>query len=104
MLEGAGRRSEVVWLLERAQWIVYRLQLDGIRGVEKDLDIGLRMARTHVRNHTEHVMYLRTVGSAARLSHSAVFKNTDEAWFQICGRMALHAKRSERARWLLSDV
>lgn len=104
LLQGAREEKELVWLLERAQWIVMRLQEGGISKLEGDLQLGMTVAEECTSDKTEVVQYLELVASAARASCIAVFENAYEAWFQLYGRMVWYAKRSQLTRMFLTEV
>lgn len=104
VLKGAGKSEELFWLLGRAQWIVMRLQQNGIHGVEQDLRIGEQMAKTKTTDQTEFIRYLRLVGSASRMSCVAVANNAYEAWFLMYGRLARHTKSRERIQGFTSEI
>lgn len=104
MLEAAQRTEELVWLLQRPQWIVMRLQESGASGVEQDLESGRRCAETCGGDRTDLMIYLNLVRRAARMSCAAVMENPYEAWFHMYGRMLLPAKSSKRARKFISEI
>ncbi|PXF41425.1 hypothetical protein BWQ96_08860 [Gracilariopsis chorda] len=104
ILQGAGESKELLWLLERAQWVVMRLQKVGISRVEQDLAIGRKVSEKDKSNETAIGRYLKLVGSAARLSFAAVNENAYEAWFQMYGRMVWYAKHCERTQIFLSEI
>ncbi|PXF42703.1 Vegetative incompatibility protein HET-E-1 [Gracilariopsis chorda] len=104
VLHAAGETKEVVWLLERAQWMVMRLQKSGISGVEQDLAIGIQVAKGSGDEEAELVRYLRLIGSAARMSFIHVVENAYEAWFQMYGRVIWHARQCERTRRFACEV
>lgn len=105
VLQGADETKELVWLLERAQWIVMRLQEDGISGVEQDLKLGMKVAEKNGSDNAEKVMfYLNLIGSAARMCCDFVAKNKYEAWYQMYGRVVWHAQNCERTRKFVSEI
>lgn len=104
VLRGAGESRELVWLLERAQWIIMRLQNSGICGVEQDLDIGIQVVEKGCTEQAKLVRYLRLIGSAARMSCVQVLENAHEAWFQMYGRVRWYAGQCERTRIFATDV
>ncbi|PXF41419.1 hypothetical protein BWQ96_08854 [Gracilariopsis chorda] len=104
VLHAAGETKEVVWLLERAQWIVMRLQKSGINGVEQDVAIGIQVAEGSGGGQAELVRYLRLIGSAVRMSCGFVVENAYEAWFQMYGRVMWYAEQCERTRRLTCKV
>ncbi|PXF42698.1 Vegetative incompatibility protein HET-E-1 [Gracilariopsis chorda] len=104
VLQEANETEELVWLLERAQWIVMRLQKCGIRGVEQDLAIGLQVAERNGAGDAELIRYLRLIGNAAGMSSKYLVETTYEAWFQIYGRMIWYAEHCERTRRFTCEI
>lgn len=104
VMKGAGKSEEIFWLLQRAQWIVQRLQRSGIHGLEEDLRIGEQIAKAETTEQTEFIRYLRLIGSAARMSCVSIANNKDEAWFQMQGRLERHANDCERIKEFTSEI
>lgn len=104
LLEGAEETAQLAWLLERAQWVVLRLQRNGIGALQRDIGIGMRLLPRITDDQVEMRSYFKLVGSAARMSCASVVENAYEAWFQMYGRMLRHSKNSRRTREFLSEV
>ncbi|PXF42693.1 hypothetical protein BWQ96_07579 [Gracilariopsis chorda] len=81
-----------------------RLQKCGIRGVEQDVAIGIRVAKRNGAEDAELVRYLRLIRSGARMSVVQVVENAYEAWFQMYGRTLWNADQCERTRRFTSEV
>lgn len=103
-LQKAEEPEELVWLLERAQWIVMRMQTKGIIGVEEDMRVGEKVARTKDSERVELLKYFNIVRSATRMSCDTVNYISYEAWFQLYGRVAWYGKHCERTRILMDEI
>lgn len=103
VLQGAGEGEELLWLLERAQWIVLRLQTGGIFGIKQDIGIGKHVAKK-TSDADNALRYLKLVGRAARMSCVSVANNSYEAWFQLYGRLVWFAEHCDKTKCFLSEI
>ncbi|CAN8070090.1 unnamed protein product, partial [Agarophyton chilense] len=104
LLERAGYAVELMWLLSKPQWIVKRLQMSGIYGVEGDIEYGTCAMRLQGRNDCALGKHLEVLGKAARMSCATVTENPYEAWFQLYGRLGWYAKQCGRTRRFIKEL
>ncbi|PXF45025.1 Vegetative incompatibility protein HET-E-1 [Gracilariopsis chorda] len=104
LLWNTGHACQLMWLLSKPQWIAKRFVKKGIYAVEQDLKHGIALAENGNYGYANHKEHLDMVGRAARLAHTTVATNPREVWFQLHGRLLLHATKCEQTKKFVEEI
>ncbi|PXF40429.1 Vegetative incompatibility protein HET-E-1 [Gracilariopsis chorda] len=104
LLRNAEHVGQLMWLLSKPQWIAKRFVKNGIYAVEQDLKHGIALAENSNYGYANHKEHLDMVGRAARMSNATVATNPREVWFQLHGRLLLHATKCEQTKKFVEEI
>lgn len=97
-------KKELLWMLERPQWIIMRLQMKGASAVEGDISYALRYSwpnGQHIGSQWRHSVVVK---QASNMSHLFILNNSYEAWFQMHGRLLMFARECIWTRLFVEEM
>lgn len=104
LLAVGGCKQELLWLLQRPQWIVRRLQAGGLSAVENDIREGISFCSQEGRGFGSHMRHLEAISQAAYMSGPFVSDNVREAWFQMHGRLFSYSRNCTWTNLFIEDL